>query len=129
LAHAPAGVNNADTVKTKFEAMLLTSMIQEMLPKDTPSVYGGEGTAGDMWRSMLAEKVADQIAKSGTLGIAKRLFDGGHSASANALTEASRADQDRAQGESTMMNADNLSLPLSTEALYGSYLFARGKAS
>ena len=50
-----------------------SEFIGEMLPKDTPSAYG-QGYAGDMWRSMLAERVADQIAASGRLGIASRLF-------------------------------------------------------
>jgi hypothetical protein len=56
-----------------LEGMLLKSMIEEMLPKDAPDVYGS-GVAGDVWRSMLADKVAEQVAKSGALRIADRLF-------------------------------------------------------
>ena len=56
-----------------LESMLLKSMFDEMLPKDAPDVYGS-GVAGDVWRSMMSEKIADQVAKSGALGLADRLF-------------------------------------------------------
>ena len=52
---------------------MLTEFIGEMLPKDAQSAFG-QGYAGDMWRSMLAERVADQIAASGRLGVASHLF-------------------------------------------------------
>ena len=52
---------------------MLNSFVNEMLPKDAESVFG-QGLAGDMWKSMLADQVSRQIAKSGALGIAKRLF-------------------------------------------------------
>ncbi|PPQ38569.1 hypothetical protein CKO16_09770 [Rhodoblastus acidophilus] len=56
-----------------LESVLLKSMIDEMLPKDAPDVYGS-GVAGDVWRSMMSEKIAEQVAKSGALKIADRLF-------------------------------------------------------
>jgi len=56
-----------------LESVLLKSMIDEMLPKDAESFYGS-GLAGDVWRSMLSEKIANEVAKSGTLHIADRLF-------------------------------------------------------
>ena len=52
---------------------MLTPLVGEMLPKDASNVFGS-GTAGDMWRSMLAEQVSQQIAKSGKLGLSRRLF-------------------------------------------------------
>ena len=52
---------------------MLNSFVGEMLPKDADGVFG-QGMAGDMWRSMLAEQVSRQIAKSGAFGISKRLF-------------------------------------------------------
>ena len=52
---------------------MINSFVGELLPKDAGSVFG-EGTAGDMWRSMLAEQVSLQIAKSGALGLSRRLF-------------------------------------------------------
>ncbi len=75
---AQTGSARAAKARQQFEATLLNSFVSEMMPKDTASAYGG-GYAGDMWRSLLSEKIADQIAKSGVLGIAGRLFDGGHS--------------------------------------------------
>ena len=42
-----------------------------MLPKNAESVFGS-GTAGGIWKSMLAEKLADQISRSGGIGIAQR---------------------------------------------------------
>ncbi|ESY22932.1 rod-binding protein [Mesorhizobium sp. LNJC394B00] len=56
----------------KFEAMVLQTFIQNMLPKDTEGVYG-KGLAGDMWKSQLAERVADVMAERGGIGIAKSL--------------------------------------------------------
>jgi peptidoglycan hydrolase FlgJ len=73
LAEMPNGPDKLNQAKTKFEAMMLSSFVGEMLPKDASNVFG-PGTAGDMWRSMLAEQVSLQIAKSGKLGLARRLF-------------------------------------------------------
>jgi Rod binding domain-containing protein len=52
-----------------FEALVLQSFIQEMLPKKAEVVFGG-GAAGDIWRSMLAEKLAAEVALRGGIGIA-----------------------------------------------------------
>lgn len=57
----------------KFEAMVLQTFLQSMLPKDTESVYGG-GLAGEMWQSMLAEQLGDVMAKRGGIGIADRIL-------------------------------------------------------
>lgn len=57
---------------SEFEAFILQSFIQEMLPKDAESVFG-KGTAGSVWRSMLSEKIANEVARSGGIGIAERL--------------------------------------------------------
>ncbi|MBN9221211.1 MAG: rod-binding protein [Mesorhizobium sp.] len=66
---------SADPAKKfkKFEAMVLQTFIQNMLPKDTEGVYGS-GLAGDMWKSQLAERVADVMADRGGIGIAKSLL-------------------------------------------------------
>jgi hypothetical protein len=58
---------------TGLESVLLKSFIDQMLPKDAVAVFGS-GVAGDVWKSMLAEKIADQIAKSGALKIGGRLL-------------------------------------------------------
>ena len=90
IASARAAVatpSRAKVAQTKLESVMLSEFIGEMLPKDTPSVFG-QGYAGDMWRSMLAERVADQIAASGRLGLASRLF-AGHADAAPATAQAS----------------------------------------
>jgi peptidoglycan hydrolase FlgJ len=58
--------------REKFEAYFLQSAVQEMLPKDAESVFGA-GLAGDIWKSMLAEQLAAEMAKSAKFGIAERL--------------------------------------------------------
>lgn len=55
-----------------FEAMVLQTFIQNMLPKDAEGVYG-KGLAGDMWKSQLAEHLAGVVADNGGIGIAKSL--------------------------------------------------------
>ena len=59
----------------KFEAMVLQTFLQNMMPQDTTSVYG-EGLAGEMWQSLLAEKLADTMAARGGIGIADRILRG-----------------------------------------------------
>ena len=46
-----------------------------MLPKNSQSFFG-KGTAGEVWKSMLAEKLGAQIASSDQVGLAKRLAAG-----------------------------------------------------
>jgi peptidoglycan hydrolase FlgJ len=57
-----------------FESMLLRSFVDQMLPKDAAGVFGA-GVAGDVWKSVLAEKIADEMAKSGALKLSEKLFE------------------------------------------------------
>lgn len=57
----------------KFEAMVLQTFLQSMLPQDAESVYGG-GIAGDMWKSFLAQELGQQMARAGGIGIADRVL-------------------------------------------------------
>ena len=59
----------------QFEAFVLQSFIQSMLPKNATNVFG-KGSAGEFWKSMLAEKMGDELARSGQVGIARRLAAG-----------------------------------------------------
>jgi peptidoglycan hydrolase FlgJ len=59
----------------QFEAFVLQSFLQSMLPRNASNVYG-RGTAGEVWRSMLAEQLGGQLASSGQVGIARRLAAG-----------------------------------------------------
>jgi Rod binding domain-containing protein len=69
---AAAKVSKTTDAFAQLEAFVLQSFIQSMLPKNARHVFG-KGTAGDVWRSMLAEKLGNEIARSGQVGIAKRL--------------------------------------------------------
>ncbi|MCB8823464.1 rod-binding protein [Microvirga rosea] len=59
----------------QFEAFVLQSFIESMLPKDADATFG-KGTAGGVWRSMLAEQIGAQVAKAGGIGIASKLLAG-----------------------------------------------------
>lgn len=56
----------------KFEAMVLQNFVKSMLPDDSEQVYG-KGTAGEIWRGMMAEQLGEVIAKGGGIGIAESL--------------------------------------------------------
>lgn len=80
----------------RFEAFVLQSFMQSMLPQNASKVYG-KGIAGEFWRSMLAEKMAEELARSGQVGIARQL----EAASRNAqnVVEAAAAPAAPAAGE------------------------------
>jgi Rod binding domain-containing protein len=124
-ASAPAHTadSRARKAETKLESVVLSQFIGEMLPKDAPGAFG-QGYAGDMWRSMLAERVADQIAASGRLGIAQRLFASHPVGSGGPLFSAQRA-HGLTQTETAQASANALSSASSAEIEDGSFLFAR----
>ncbi|ABD86685.1 rod-binding protein [Rhodopseudomonas palustris] len=66
----PSGGNAA--VYRKFEAFILQMFVESMLPKDANEVFG-KGTAGTIWRSMLAEQIGNEMSKGNGIGIAKQL--------------------------------------------------------
>ncbi|GGE19749.1 hypothetical protein GCM10011390_43750 [Aureimonas endophytica] len=57
------------TPAQQFESFVLQSFIEPMLPKSDSS-YFGEGTAGSIWKSMLAERLGAEMAAAGGIGIA-----------------------------------------------------------
>ncbi|RWX77033.1 rod-binding protein [Neorhizobium lilium] len=57
----------------KFEASVASTFIQNMLPSDSEEVYG-KGAAGNFWKGMMAEQIADAVSKQGGFGIAEKLF-------------------------------------------------------
>jgi Rod binding domain-containing protein len=59
-------------VYRKFEAFILQTFVETMLPKESEEVFG-KGTAGSVWKSMLAEQLGNQLAKGNGIGIAKQL--------------------------------------------------------
>lgn len=72
---AAAGSTETATLDSfkRFEAMVLQTFIQNMLPKDAGTVYG-KGMAGDMWKSLLAEQLAGAMAERGGIGISQRVL-------------------------------------------------------
>jgi Rod binding domain-containing protein len=74
-AGSPRRPRSAPDAFGQLEAFVLQSFIQSMLPKNASHVFG-KGTAGEVWKSMMAEKLANEIARSGQVGIAKRLQAG-----------------------------------------------------
>jgi flagellar protein FlgJ len=55
-----------------FEAMALTTFVEAAFPDNASAVFGS-GLAGGVWKSMLAEQMATQMARSGGIGIADQL--------------------------------------------------------
>ena len=86
------GPEQKQDVHVQFEALLLQNMIEAMLPKDTEALMGS-GTAGNIWKSMLAEKIAAEIARTGTLGIAKQLASGPAASSAATPSAQTKVDE------------------------------------
>lgn len=79
-ATRPGHVRKTGDAAQKFEAFVLQSFIQDMMPKTSEGVFGS-GIAGDFWKSMMAEKVAEQVAERGSIGIADYVR-AGHTVSA-----------------------------------------------
>jgi Rod binding domain-containing protein len=55
----------------KFESMVLSNFLKTMMP-DSDEIYG-KGATGEIWKGMMAEKLADEISKNGGIGIADSL--------------------------------------------------------
>ncbi len=58
----------------QFEAFVLQTFVQSMLPRDSEALFGA-GTAGEIWKSMLAESLGTQLARTGGIGIARMLAE------------------------------------------------------
>ena len=56
----------------KFESMVLQNFVKSMLPAESEETYG-KGTAGEMWRGMMADQLGDVLSKGGGIGIAESL--------------------------------------------------------
>lgn len=69
---APIAKPTEQEALKKFEAFFLQTFVDSILPKNSAAVFG-EGTAGEVWRSMLAEQIAAEIAKGSSFGIADQI--------------------------------------------------------
>jgi Rod binding domain-containing protein len=112
LAAPSDAPDKVQRVKVEFEATMINSFVRELLPKDA-SVFG-EGSAGDLWRSMLCDQISLQIAKSGALGLSRKLF-ATHDFVPHAASGAAHA---------AAMSANILSAPSAAEFENGAVLFA-----
>ncbi|AMJ62654.1 rod-binding protein [Bosea sp. PAMC 26642] len=71
---AASGVpSHTDKTLQKFEAQVISTFIEQMMPESTTNSYGS-GLSGGVWRSMLSEQIAGEIAKSGGLGIRQKVM-------------------------------------------------------
>lgn len=55
-----------------LEQLVLQKLVESMLPTESSTLFG-HGTAGDMWRSMLAQQLAEKIGGAVDLGLGKSL--------------------------------------------------------
>jgi len=64
-----------EKVAVEFEAMFLSAMLQPMFEKLKADKTFGGGHGEDMFRPMLVDEYAKNMAKSGQVGIAKSIRD------------------------------------------------------
>ncbi|WP_313613982.1 rod-binding protein [Agrobacterium sp.] len=57
----------------QFEASVLRTFIGSMLPQESEEVYG-KGNAGEIWKGMLAEQLANSMTENGGIGIAEQVY-------------------------------------------------------
>jgi peptidoglycan hydrolase FlgJ len=68
-----AAAEKAKRTNQEFEAFVLQTFIESMLPKDAENTYG-KGNAGSIWKSMMAEQIGAQVARAGGIGIAEHIL-------------------------------------------------------
>jgi Rod binding domain-containing protein len=68
----PAASAPARDPLMQFEAVVLQTFLETMLPPEAENIYG-RGLAGEMWKSLLAGQMAESMAARGGIGIAERL--------------------------------------------------------
>ncbi len=73
-AKQPSNVTSELSAAKKFEAVFVAQMMTSILPKD--SEYFGDGFAGDAWRSMMSEQLANVAVKQTDFGIAALIEQG-----------------------------------------------------
>ncbi len=80
----------------KFEASILQNFIGSMLPSDSEQVYG-KGSAGEFWKSMMAEQIAEGMSKTGGVGIAEQMYSQALARSEGKVVNAATDEDDRSQ--------------------------------
>ncbi len=69
-AHPTHSLQSRMSVGASFEAAILSSLIESMFSMKSDSAFGS-GVAGSSFKSLFASQVAEQVARSGSLGIAE----------------------------------------------------------
>jgi flagellar protein FlgJ len=81
-AESRAGLGNVNTrvarneipdTYRQFEASVLQTFVQNMMPQDSEELYG-KGSAGEIYKGMMAEQFAKSISESGGIGIAEQVY-------------------------------------------------------
>jgi peptidoglycan hydrolase FlgJ len=84
----------------KFEASILSTFVNSMLPNDSEQIYG-KGSAGDFWKGMMAEKVSEEMSRAGGIGIAEQMYSQALArAERNGMVNASTDENDRSRAMS-----------------------------
>ncbi|HZH11256.1 MAG TPA: rod-binding protein [Microvirga sp.] len=68
-----AAAEKSKRINQEFEAFILQTFVESMLPKNAENTYG-KGTAGSIWKSMMAEQISGQVARAGGIGIAQHIL-------------------------------------------------------
>ena len=103
----PDAQNAANPAYRKFEAFMLQSFVQSMFTSDTTATFG-KGIAGEYWKSMMAEAMANKMADGGGVGIAKLLEEqAARNGRADAPTTLALGDVIDNLGDHVSENADN----------------------
>lgn len=85
---AGAVPSRADAAAVEFEAAMLTSFIEPLLPDADSTIWGGTGASA--WRGLFAQEVAAELARAGGLGIAEAVRPALTSAAATATDQTAR---------------------------------------
>jgi flagellar protein FlgJ len=114
-AATPAVPSKTGKTMQQFEAQVIQTFIEQMMPEATANNFGS-GTAGGVWRSMLSEQIANQIAKAGGLGLREKV-EAAIAARNNtgAADGAVAAAHKLLDGRIAGANARDLAIPLSVE--------------
>ncbi|MCB1439080.1 MAG: rod-binding protein [Nitratireductor sp.] len=67
-----ANAGQPPAVAQKFEAMVVSFMIKDVIKSDMQSAFG-KGAGADQYVSMFADAIAQDIVKAGGFGIAKQI--------------------------------------------------------
>lgn len=112
---SPAVLSKSAKTMQQFEAQVIQTFIEQMMPEATANNFGS-GTAGGVWRSMLSEQIANQIAKAGGLGLREKVEAAiaarNNTGSADGAVVAAHKLLD---GRIAGANARDLAIPLSVE--------------